>query len=671
MHTRPVSVFFSVFLLVLIGIGLGACVLPDPSELTKSGSLTIYLSSLTAPRNLSLPVSLDIVAYNISGTGPSGASFVANGVTGFSHTQQKLAVGSWTIQAAGRNSAGDTIVSGSTSVTIVDGETSTANISCVLIDGTGTLSLNLSWPESTVTTATVEAWIAPLVGGSTQNITFTTGDVNATWTSSAIADGYYTVSVSLWENSSTRRLLWNTVETALIVTGKTTAGSWTLTESNLNLSSGSVVLGISSETKKPLTMQISDAPSELVRGGSFTVTASGLPSPLYWDWYLDGVRQMSGTGPTLTTGSTLGLGRHFITVVGRTDTIAGSTGFSFRVTKPTVVAIAAGKTHSLIVKSDGTQWGMGAGGVGQLGDEGTSNQASPVSAMSGVEAVAAGFNYSMILKSDATLWAVGINGEGQLSDGTTVAKGAPGLVCSGFAVRAVTAGYQHTMILRSDGTLFATGNNSSGELGDGTTIDKSSQVRVMSGVQATAAGYNYTMILKTDGTLWATGANMYGQYGNGTKDSVSLPIQVLTGVKSVSTGYYHTMALKTDGTLWAAGNNDKGQLGNGTTDEVLTFVQVMSDVKSVSAGYQHTIIIKTNGTMWATGYNHRGQLGDGTTIDRLTPLQVMSAVDSASAGYFHTLMIRTDGTLWAVGDNTFGELGDGTFTERWTPVVVM
>ncbi|MBY9078904.1 RCC1 domain-containing protein, partial [Paenibacillus sp. CGMCC 1.18879] len=86
-----------------------------------------------------------------------------------------------------------------------------------------------------------------------------------------------------------------------------------------------------------------------------------------------------------------------------------------------VTAIAAGSSHSLALKSDGSVWAWGYGISGQLGDGSLTVRTTPV-AVSGltseVTAIAGGNNHSLALKSDGSVWAWGYNGSGQLGDGT-------------------------------------------------------------------------------------------------------------------------------------------------------------------------------------------------------------------------------------------------------------
>jgi len=83
-----------------------------------------------------------------------------------------------------------------------------------------------------------------------------------------------------------------------------------------------------------------------------------------------------------------------------------------------VVAVDAGESYSLFLKTDGSLWGMGRNDVGQLGDGTTNSIHMPEQIVSsGVIAIAAGRNHSLFLKSDHSLWGMGYNYDGELGDG--------------------------------------------------------------------------------------------------------------------------------------------------------------------------------------------------------------------------------------------------------------
>ena len=100
---------------------------------------------------------------------------------------------------------------------------------------------------------------------------------------------------------------------------------------------------------------------------------------------------------------------------------------------------------------------------------------SPVQVGSGFASVAAGYSHTVAVKTDGTLWAWGHNSYGQLGDGTTTNRLSPVQVGSGFA--SVAAGYRHTVAVKTDGTLWAWGDNSYGQLGDGTDTTGSAPSR--------------------------------------------------------------------------------------------------------------------------------------------------------------------------------------------------
>jgi alpha-tubulin suppressor-like RCC1 family protein len=122
-------------------------------------------------------------------------------------------------------------------------------------------------------------------------------------------------------------------------------------------------------------------------------------------------------------------------------------------------AVAAGGYHTVALKSNGTLWAWGWNYYGQLGD-GTSNRTTITPIQIGSDtnwsAIAAGDTHTIALKSDGTLWAWGWNYYGQLGDGSTGINTAPIQESSGSTNwSAIAAGYDHTVALKSDGTLWA------------------------------------------------------------------------------------------------------------------------------------------------------------------------------------------------------------------------
>ncbi len=335
--------------------------------------------------------------------------------------------------------------------------------------------------------------------------------------------------------------------------------------------------------------------------------------------------------------------------------------------------VAASALHSMILRSDGTVWGMGHNSSGQVGS-GTSggNVLTPVQIATQGQWIAAGSSHSLFGKSDGTLWGVGSNNYGQLGGSRSSGYVSPVQVLSD--VSAAAGGDRHSVFTKSNGTLWTMGDNDYGQLGVGNNSQQTGPLQISTGAVRGSAGSSFTLFVKSDGTLWGMGVNDWGQLGDGVADTIrrKVPVQALTtNVASVAAGYGHTLFLKVDRTLWCMGYNQYGQLGDGTIISRATPLQIATEVVAYAAGEQHSLFVKSDSTLWATGRNTYGQLGDGSSVDRTVPVHVATGVVSVAGGSEHSLFVKLDGSVWSMGRNITGELGDGTTVQRNRPVQIV
>ncbi len=248
-----------------------------------------------------------------------------------------------------------------------------------------------------------------------------------------------------------------------------------------------------------------------------------------------------------------------------------------------ISAIAGGESYSLFLRNVGlvgagkNLWAMGYNSDGQLGDGSYTTRYVPVEIVfSNVVAVAAGGSHSLFLKSNGSLWGMGYNADGELGDGTLNGQNVPEQIESGN-VTAVSAGATHSLFLKSDGSLWGMGDNSYGQLGSGGGLWTSLPVQIVaSNVTAIAAGGGDSLFLKSDGSLWAMGWNYYGQLGNRTTNNQYAPVQIVSSnVLAIAAGGIHNLFIKSDGSLWGMGEGSAGQLGVGLSNSFHAPIQII------------------------------------------------------------------------------------------------
>ncbi|MBF0450215.1 MAG: hypothetical protein HQK75_05895, partial [Candidatus Magnetomorum sp.] len=210
-----------------------------------------------------------------------------------------------------------------------------------------------------------------------------------------------------------------------------------------------------------------------------------------------------------------------------------------------VIAIAAGGNHNLVLKSDGTVWGWGDNSRGQLADNTITNRLLPVQVknasntgfLTDIIAISAGTTHSLALKSDGSVWVWGENSSGQGGQGGTgttyfmLPVQVPGVAGVSYLnnVVAIASGEMHNIALLSYGQVVSWGSNNMGQLGNNSTSTDyyPCQVYNLTNVQSIDAGNYHNIVTKEDGSVWAWGRNTNGQVGDNYTTNREYPVQVL------------------------------------------------------------------------------------------------------------------------------------------------
>ncbi|QJD83839.1 RCC1 domain-containing protein [Cohnella herbarum] len=201
-----------------------------------------------------------------------------------------------------------------------------------------------------------------------------------------------------------------------------------------------------------------------------------------------------------------------------------------------VKAIAAGfgvsndSAYTAALKNDGTVWTWGSNRYGALGYD-TQDPLKPqpvpsqVPDVSDIASIAAGSTHVVALKTDGTVWAWGSNEEGQLGSGgigyeTYKLKVRHPLDSSQElnGVVSMNSTGSHTLVKLNDGTVWAWGRNIEGQIGDG-SFNRAvlAQKPLLNGsFTAFGSGWGHSIAVIDDGTVWTWGLNARGQLGYDT-----------------------------------------------------------------------------------------------------------------------------------------------------------
>jgi len=306
-------------------------------------------------------------------------------------------------------------------------------------------------------------------------------------------------------------------------------------------------------------------------------------------------------GTTVNLAATPALGHRFGSWTGSVGTIANVNAATTTITMNgdySITAnfeytpmVAAGASHTVGLKSDGTVVAVGDNSYGELNVTGWTN----------IIRVAAGAFYTVGLKSDGTVVTTSPTMGGNVSGWTNIIQ--------------VAAGGSTTVGICANGTVVAAGYNTHGELNVGGWTD----------IVQVAAGPGFTLGRKSNGTVVAVGDDSEGQ-----RDVSGW------GIVQVAAGYYHTVGLKSDGTVVTTSSAQGGNVSGWTN-----IIQVAAGGGgSIDTG--HTVGLKSDRTVVAVGDNSYGKC----TVTGWTDIV------QVAAGYYHTVGLKSDGTVVAVGDNS-------------------
>ena len=211
-------------------------------------------------------------------------------------------------------------------------------------------------------------------------------------------------------------------------------------------------------------------------------------------------------------------------------------------TGKTPTMISCGSAYTMVLMTDGTIYGTGSNSFGQLGI----NNSISVNILTQLinntgktpKIISSGSSHFVVLMMDGTLYGTGSNGNGELGLSNTVSSKTTLTLIpnnTGKTFTNISSGSSHTIVLMSDGTVYGTGLNTSGQLGLTNVVSPVTSLTPMTlptgktASRITATGQNNTILLMTDGTVYGTGYNASGHLGiNNTTSPITSLTQMTT-----------------------------------------------------------------------------------------------------------------------------------------------
>ena len=307
-----------------------------------SGSLVLSIGcGVLRARTIVPAVTMEIATFDIQGTGPEAATFGGTGLRGDTYQWDELAPGQWIVTVNACNGDGIRIATATKAAVIVGGETTQLALTVVPLAGPGTLAVSISWPGSLIASPVVSASLTP-DDGNPAALEFTVGAGSASWSSSDLDAGYYTLSVQLRDGNA---LVWGRTEAARILAGQTASVLYPLTEVEINgAPTGTLALQVTADLMNPLGITLSGVEALLPFQSQMTVTAHADVAADSWQWYLNGEPMSGATHDILTIAGTVPPGKYWLDVVGKRGTVLSSAHAFFTVvSQPPVAAPAVGE----------------------------------------------------------------------------------------------------------------------------------------------------------------------------------------------------------------------------------------------------------------------------------------------------------------------------------------
>jgi len=204
--------------------------------------------------------------------------------------------------------------------------------------------------------------------------------------------------------------------------------------------------------------------------------------------------------------------------------------------------ISAGENFSIAIRDNGTIYSWGGNTLGELGLGDKNNRLTPTAVVAQGDLfsdwdtskfinISAGDSHVLAMQENGTVWGWGNNGFGQLTNNSSGAdEELTPIKIDLIGVKYLSSGAEYSMAIYNDGTMRGWGDSQYGTIGSN-SWDVNIKFPVQESTQshnwiAVDAGIVHTVAIDKYGQLWAWGSNEYGEIGDGTTTSIAIPKKI-------------------------------------------------------------------------------------------------------------------------------------------------
>lgn len=359
-------------------------------------------------------------------------------------------------------------------------------------------------------------------------------------------------------------------------------------------------------------------------------------------------------------------------------------------------SIATQYRHTCAISTSDQVYCWGQNTSGQLGNNTTTSQATPVLVAQGqipqgvvIRQLSLGISSTCGIGSDdnAYCWGASV----RLSSGSFVNSSTPvlfsrGSIPAGVAIKQVSNIGNHACILASNNAVYCKGQYSSGAAGDyGTNFSAVAQgaIPVGSTITQIADGQEHTCALTGAGVVYCWGANNYRQIGDGTSTSALNPTLVSQGnipagavITKLAAGGHATCAVASSGKSYCWGYRN-GTSQSSPLETPQGAIPAGASVREVSPYSNNSCQLMSNSKVYCWLNNTNGALGNGTNTTSTTPVVITGGdisptemITNLSVGDDYACVINSAGVAYCWGENGARQLGLGTTVDVTSPMRV-